>query len=69
MTLYETVKFLCDKNGISIHAVEQTLGIGNGTIGKWRDRQPNLSSIETVAKYFGMTTGELLSMADKDGGE
>lgn len=60
--IYERIKFLCDKNGISIAKLESKCGIGNGAIGKWNDDKtaPRLVTLEKIATEFGITLSELL---------
>lgn len=50
--IYEKIKELAEKNGISIAALEKKLGIGNGTIRKWNEVSPTLENISKVARYF-----------------
>lgn len=56
---YEKVKELCQAEGISIHKLEETLGIANGTIGKWNIPKedgkmptPSIPTLKKVAEYF-----------------
>lgn len=60
--IYENVKCLCEKNNISIQALERELGIGNGAIGKWQGRSasPRVSTVQKIAERFGVTVDELL---------
>ncbi len=53
--IYEKIKDLTEKNGISIAALEKKLGIGNGTIRKWNEVSPTLENISKVARYFGVS--------------
>lgn len=53
--IYEKIKDLTEKNGISIAALEKKLGIGNGTIRKWNEVSPTLENISKVARYFEMS--------------
>lgn len=53
--IYEKIKGLTEKNGISIAALEKKLGIGNGTIRKWNEVSPTLENISKVARYFGVS--------------
>lgn len=53
--IYEKIKNLTEKNGISIAALEKKLGIGNGTIRKWNEVSPTLENISKVARYFGVS--------------
>lgn len=59
--IFENVRRLCDKNGISICALESATELGNGTIGKWKNSSPRLETLKRVAEYFGVTVDELLS--------
>lgn len=52
--IYEKVVHLCDQNSISIKQLEICCGIGNGTIGKWKESggNPTVSTLEKIATYF-----------------
>ena len=63
--LLDNIKRLCKEKKTSICAVERTLGIGNGTIGKWDVYSPRLDIVKKVADYFGMTVDELLREEDE----
>lgn len=60
--MYRKVKALCDSKGISIAELEKTLGIGNGTIGKWKNNDivPSLTSIKKIAAYFEVSVATLI---------
>lgn len=60
--MYWKVKALCEAKGISIAELEKTLGIGNGTIGKWKNNDivPSLTSIKKIANYFGVSVAEFI---------
>lgn len=49
---YEKVVEYCEKKKMSLSAFEKMCGIGNGTIGRWKDdaSKPSLSTIEKIAK-------------------
>lgn len=50
MAVYDTIKRICDQRRISIHKLEMTAGVGNGTIGGWKKRMPRMDSLIAVAK-------------------
>lgn len=50
--IYEKVKELADKKKLSIYALEKAAGLKNGAISKWRESDPQLSSIAAVAKVL-----------------
>ena len=58
--LYNNIKKICDDRKIAITQLEKKSGLGNGTIGKWRDVTPNMASLEAVAKALGLPTAELM---------
>lgn len=60
--IYENVKMLCRERGISICQLEKACDIGNGVIGKWKDRKanPSIATVQKLEKYFGVSVDELL---------
>lgn len=58
--IYNIVKKLADEKGMSIREIEQSAGIGNGIIGKWRTASPRLDNLTAVAKVLGVTVADLL---------
>lgn len=59
--LYNHVKQLCIRNGITITELERILEFGNGTIHKWERSEPSLGKVLAVAKYFGVSLDVLVS--------
>lgn len=60
-TIKSRIVELCDKQGITVQALENRLGIGNGTIGKWDSSYPNTKKILQVAKALNTSTDYLLT--------
>lgn len=60
--IYKNVQKLCKRKHTNIAAVESACGIGNGTIGKWKDgeRTPNLNTVIKIADYFGVSVDDLI---------
>ena len=60
--IFDNIKRLCEKNGISIYELERSADIGNGTIGKWKDpdRTPNLASLNAISKVLNVDVADLL---------
>lgn len=60
--IYENIQRLCEANHISIFKLEQTCGIGNGTIGRWVEKGavPRINTVKAVADYFGVPVDDLL---------
>ena len=45
---------------MTIAALEREVGIGNGVIARWNDKNPRLDKAKAVADYFGVTVDDLL---------
>lgn len=58
--IYENVKELCDKRGISIAMLEKKANLSNGTIGKWREAIPSVDSVKRVADVLKVKVDTLL---------
>lgn len=65
MTLKERVKELANNKGLSLPALESTLGFGNGTILKWDKSTPNADKLTKVADYFNVSIDYLLGREEK----
>ena len=60
MTLVEKIKMLAKSRGITISALESTLGFAGGAISKWDRNIPASDKILKVANFFGTTTDYIL---------
>ncbi len=58
--IYKNIADLCKKSGISIAGLEKLVGLGNGTIGRWRESSPSIASVKAVADYFGVSIDALI---------
>jgi transcriptional regulator with XRE-family HTH domain len=58
--MYEKIKRLAKKNGISIPALEKKLHLSNGSISKWRKSTPSVTNAKKVADYFGIKIEDLI---------
>lgn len=47
--VYENIKRLCEKQSISIGTLEKKANLGHGTVGKWKEINPSLTSLKKVA--------------------
>ena len=49
--IYQNVLSYCEKNKISVCAFEKMCGIGNGTVGRWKDNDssPALKTVQKIA--------------------
>lgn len=60
-TLYNNIKYLTDKSGITIKELEERIGFSNGQIGKWKQTSPSIYKVKAVADYFNVTLDSLVS--------
>jgi transcriptional regulator with XRE-family HTH domain len=58
--LFDNIKSLCDKKGISISKLEKECGFGQGTIYKWKTVSPVLVNLQKVADYFKITIDKMV---------
>ena len=61
MSMVDRIYELAHEKGISISALEKTLGLGNGIIGKWRKQSPSCDKLKLVADYLNATIDYLLT--------
>ena len=66
MDLHLRLKNLCKSRGTSIAAIESSLGLGNGTAGKWwkNGRVPNYANLSAVAAELDTTVAYLTGETD-----
>ena len=60
----DNVRRLCREHNISIFALENQTGIGNGCTSRWDRKPPNITSLNKVAEFFGVTVDSLLEGVD-----
>jgi transcriptional regulator with XRE-family HTH domain len=60
MTPFERVKYLSDKQGISINALEERIGLSKNTLYSWKKKTPGVDKLKLVADYFDVSTDYLL---------
>lgn len=65
---YETIYRLAKERGISVKALEEATGLGNGTIGKWKTLKPNLGNLEKVAAYLGVSVVDIIKESEEKSG-
>lgn len=64
--IYERLKELRNKNGITQSDLAKFLNVSQGTIGNWEsgNRTPDLEMIIKIALYFNVSTDYLLGKSD-----
>ena len=63
--VYERIKRLCAKKGITIAKLESDLGFGNASIKKWENMSsPSIDKVVKVATYFDVSIDYLMGRSD-----
>lgn len=58
--IYDKIKEICKKKGMSISSVEEKAGLGNGTITKWNTSSPTVENLKAVADVLKVRVSKLL---------
>jgi len=58
--LYDSIRVLCKKRGITISELERTLEFSAGSICKWNENEPSVRKVQKVAEYLGVPIEKLL---------
>ena len=51
----DLIRALAKKKGLSLTKLEEILGFGNGTIGKWAKQSPSCDKLSAVADYLSVS--------------
>lgn len=54
------IEALAKQKGVSIQKAEKEAGLGNGTIGKWKNASPRVDKLKKLSDYFGVSIEELI---------
>ena len=60
MTLVDKIRTLARQRDMSLPQLEQELGLGKGTISRWRNSSPNTEKLQKIADYFNVSMDYLL---------
>lgn len=60
MDIVDKIDELCKKHGTTINSLEKELGLGHGSIPKWRNVSPRCVNVLAVANKFNVTTDSLI---------
>jgi len=58
--MFDKIKEIAEKKGISIQKIEKEAGLGNGTISKWNASKPLAENLQKVAAVLGVKIEDLL---------
>lgn len=60
MTLVEKIRVLANQRNMSLPDLEIKVGLGNGTISRWKNSSPNTDKLSKVADELGVSVDFLL---------
>lgn len=52
MTIFEKIKYLADRQKISINDLEDRLGFSRNVLYSWKKKTPTITNLQKVADYF-----------------
>lgn len=58
--LYDNIKALCEKKGVTVWRLEQDLGLPHSSIRKWNENEPGIRKVQKVADYLQVPIEKLL---------
>lgn len=61
----DIIRTLAKKKGLSLTKLEEILGFGNGTIGKWVKQSPSCDKLSAVADYLSVSLDFLYNGKEK----
>lgn len=64
MGIYDNIKKLCKRDGITVKHMEEVLDITRSSTCKWNKKLPTINSIIKVADYFSVSIDWLLGRED-----
>ncbi|MEG0830665.1 MAG: helix-turn-helix transcriptional regulator [Anaerovoracaceae bacterium] len=53
--IYDNVKAICSKKGVSVRKMESKAGLSNGTVSKWNEVSPTVDNLSSVAEVLGVS--------------
>ena len=66
MNTVDRIRVLANKEGMSLPELEKKLGLGNGTISRWKTSAPSSDKLIKVADYFDVSIDYLLGRETPD---
>ncbi|RHW52862.1 helix-turn-helix domain-containing protein [Lactobacillus bombicola] len=64
MTLFDNLKVMAKKHGMSLLQINEKAGLGKNAIYKWRTQKPSTENLQKVAKVLHTSTDYLLGNTD-----
>lgn len=64
--MFMRIKELASQRGLSIKALEETVGLGNGTIRRWDTNYPSVDKLQKVANFLNVSIDFLITGTKDD---
>lgn len=58
--IYDNIKKICKKKGVSVSSVEKQAGLGSGAISKWNTSSPTIEKLQAVANVLKVNVNKLI---------
>ncbi len=65
-TIVERIRTLAKEKNMNLTTLEQKLGFGNGTIGKWKTKTPSCDKIKLIADFLNTSMDYLVTGTKKN---
>lgn len=65
LTLVDKIRTLANQHDMSLPQLEVELGLGNGTISRWKTSSPNTDKLLKIANFFHVSMDYLLEREDE----
>lgn len=59
--IYDKIKEICKKKGVSVSSVEKQAGLSSGAISKWNESSPTIDNLQAVANVLKIKVDKLIS--------
>lgn len=64
--MFDIIKGLCDKRGISINDLEEALGYSKNTLYRLKKQNPGADKLKAIADYFDVSVDYLLGRSNNE---
>lgn len=61
MSIVDRIRVLSNEKGLSLTELEKSVGLGNGTIGKWNKQSPSCNKVKLVADFLSVSIDYLIN--------
>lgn len=58
--IYDKIKELCMRKGMSVRELERKAGLGTGAVSKWNASSPTVDRLKSVAEVLDVSINDLV---------